>query len=202
MEICGYRTLILRKVRIIHCLPCFVSLSAILNLHGKTFSVLAPIIHPSPGEDTSSRKLVQVGIIALQRYFSLMSEWPLSMLPLYTLDSSRRPRMVPVMVRKQLHAGWQTRVVFNSTFRANMTPRRAHVPCKQPANSPVNPHSMQRCQRLHWQGLRVTAMLQAGHDARQNDGSLSTPASSYRVVAGAAPSHEPISDGRTSIRLG
>src|SRR4029453_19593913 len=31
---------------------------------------------------------------------------------------------------------------------------------------------------------------------------LSTLVSSYRVVAEFAPSHEPISDGRTSIRLG
>jgi hypothetical protein len=73
--------------------------------------------------------------------------------------------MLSVTARKQLHAGWQTGVVFNPTFRANMTLQRAHIPYKQSANNPVTPHPMQRCQRLHWQGLRVTAMSQAGRDA-------------------------------------
>jgi hypothetical protein len=73
--------------------------------------------------------------------------------------------MLSVTARKQLHASWQTGVVFNSTSRANMTPQRVHIPYKQSANSPVTPYPMQRCQRLHWQGLRVTAMSQAGRDA-------------------------------------
>jgi hypothetical protein len=60
--------------------------------------------------------------ITLQRHFSLTSELPLGTLLLYTLDSSRRPRMLPVTARRQLHVGWQTEVVFNFTFRANMTP--------------------------------------------------------------------------------